>query len=105
LNPASKGEAFNSFDFNFIPGPLRSEVGHLIIRADLADADGEADVLNTPMDSTPPGGVCNGGFDVEGSDGSRDPQSDAAQAADTYHVGLIDVAKLRRKQVAPPAEK
>jgi DNA primase catalytic core len=31
--------------------------------------------------------------------------TDAAQAADTYHVGLIDVAKLRRKQVAPPAEK
>ena len=34
--------------------------------------------------------------------------TDAAQAADTYHVGLIDVAKLRRKQVAhvaQPAEK
>ena len=34
--------------------------------------------------------------------------TDAAQAADTYHVGLIDVAKLRRKQVAHvalPAEK
>jgi DNA-binding transcriptional ArsR family regulator len=34
--------------------------------------------------------------------------TDAAQAADIYHVGLIDVAKLRRKQVAhvaQPAEK
>ena len=30
--------------------------------------------------------------------------TDAAQAADTYHVGLIDVAKLRRKQVAHVAQ-